>query len=104
MQAKPIGGARRTAIYFVTIAIALFIPLNGIWAAVPPLNDGAIRNAVEDEFFWSPFVNGEDIQVRVEEGKATLTGTVGSLREFKAATENAYDGGAASVNNRLIVQ
>nr|WP_269433863.1 BON domain-containing protein [Desulfosarcina widdelii] len=59
---------------------------------------------IQNEFFWSPFVNGEDIQVRVEEGKATLTGTVDSLREFKAATENACEGGAAIVNNRLIVQ
>lgn len=66
--------------------------------------DARIEEEIQDEFFWSPFVNGDDIQVRVEEGKATLTGTVDSLREVRAATENAYDGGAVSVNNRLTVK
>jgi len=66
--------------------------------------DARIKQDIQDEFFWSPFVNGEDIKIRVEEGKATLTGTVDSLREVSAATENAYEGGAVAVNNRLTVK
>jgi hypothetical protein len=33
-----------------------------------------------------------------------LTGTVDSLRESQAATDNAYEGGASVVDNQLIVR
>jgi len=66
--------------------------------------DARIKQDIRDEFFWSPFVNSDDVKVSVEQGKATLTGTVDSLREVRAATENAYKGGAVTVNNRLTVK
>jgi len=39
----------------------------------------------------------------VDDGTATLTGTVESWNEFWAAEENALEGGAVAVDNDLIV-
>jgi len=66
--------------------------------------DADIKQAIEDEFFWSPFVNGDTIDVSVKGGTATLSGTVGSWAEYNAASDNAYEGGAAVVDNQLKVQ
>ncbi len=65
--------------------------------------DAEIKEDIESEFFWSPFVDGGDITVTVEDGKATLTGNVDSWSEYSAATENAYEGGATWVRNELDV-
>jgi osmotically-inducible protein OsmY len=65
--------------------------------------DGEIKEEIKDELFWSPFVDADEVFVRVEEGVATLTGTVDSWTEYNAATENAYEGGATKVNNQLAV-
>ncbi|MFW5810688.1 MAG: BON domain-containing protein [Thermodesulfobacteriota bacterium] len=66
-------------------------------------SDMEIKEEIESEFFWSPFVDGGDITVTVEDGKATLTGNVDSWSEYSAATENAYEGGATWVRNELDV-
>jgi len=57
----------------------------------------------EDEFFWSPFVDGDDITVQMEDGVAELTGTVDTWSEREAAEENARQGGAVIVDNDLLV-
>jgi osmotically-inducible protein OsmY len=70
---------------------------------VPAKGDSEIKKDIESELKRSPFVNAEDITVRVKDGTATLSGTVESWSEHKAAAENAYDGGAVRVNNDLAV-
>lgn len=69
--------------------------------AVP---DSAIREEIADELWWSPFVDSDAVDIRVIDGVATLTGTVDSDAERRAATENAYEGGATWVENRLEVE
>jgi osmotically-inducible protein OsmY len=64
-------------------------------------SDSQIAAEIRREIAWSPFVDAEQVHVRVEGGKAVLTGTVDSARERIAATENAYEGGALRVENRL---
>jgi len=59
--------------------------------------DAAIKEDIEDELWWSPFVDSDDVSVTVDDGTATLTGTVDSYSEFDAARENAYEGGAINV-------
>jgi len=66
--------------------------------------DAEILDEINDELFWSPFVDSDDITVSVKEGVATLNGTVDSWSEWRAATENAYEGGAIWVDNDLTVQ
>lgn len=63
--------------------------------------DWEIREDIEDELWWSPFVDADEVTVTVDEGTATLTGTVDSVAERNAATEQALEGGAVVVHNDL---
>jgi len=67
-------------------------------------SDGQIKKDIESEFFWSPFVDGSDITVSVDNGVATLTGNVDSWYEFESATENAFEGGANKVICKLRIR
>jgi osmotically-inducible protein OsmY len=69
----------------------------------PKMSDSEIKNEINDELFWSPFVDADDVNVTVNRGEATLTGTVDSWSEYHSAEENAYEGGAVYVDNELIV-
>lgn len=70
----------------------------------PAKSDRQIKKDIQDELFWSPFVDADDVTVTVEDGEATLTGVVGSWLEYGAAQDNAYEGGAVSVDNELTVK
>ena len=69
----------------------------------PKMSDAEIKDNIDDELFWSPFVDADDVNVTVDEGKAILTGMVDSWSEYFSAEENAYEGGAVYVDNDLIV-
>jgi osmotically-inducible protein OsmY len=60
---------------------------------------------VNDELFWDPKVDNETIAVSADDGKVTLRGTVGSLREkreARKAAERVF--GVLSVDNKLEVR
>lgn len=63
-----------------------------------------IEENIENELFWSPFVDSDEVDVQVTAGVATLTGDVDSRREREAATENAWEGGATAVINKLTIR
>ena len=63
--------------------------------------DGEIEDDIESQLFWSPFVDSKDIGVEVHGGVATLTGHVEDWGEWRAARENALEGGATSVICKL---
>ena len=65
--------------------------------------DREILENIKEEIWWSPFVDEETVNVSVDDGQATLTGTVNSRLEHDAAIENAREGGAVSVNNQLTI-
>ena len=65
--------------------------------------DHEIAESIETELAWSPFVDAGEVEVEVESGVATLTGKVDDGAERMAATENALEGGAYKVVNRLDV-
>ncbi|MDT8387540.1 MAG: BON domain-containing protein [Thiogranum sp.] len=65
--------------------------------------DRAIEVDINNELQWSPFVARNQVTVSVENGVATLTGAVDSWPEYNAARENAFQGGAVSVINKLRV-
>jgi osmotically-inducible protein OsmY len=75
------------------------------WSHYVPVHsartDAQIRESIENELAWTPYVNAEEITISVIDGRATLTGTVGSWRERQVATDNAFEGGAIAVINRL---
>jgi osmotically-inducible protein OsmY len=67
------------------------------------LSDEELARRITSELRWSPFVRAEEVQVRVENGKATLSGTVHQRRARQAAVKCAFEGGAASVDDRITV-
>lgn len=66
-------------------------------------SDEAIRQDIQREFWWSPFVDADQILVEVNDGVATLSGSVDTPTERQRATENALEGGALKVVNKLRV-
>ncbi len=70
------------------------------WNWKPDLD---ILENVNDELFWSPFVDEEQVNIEVSNGVVTLTGEVDTWSERRAAKDNAYEGGAREVINNLTV-
>jgi osmotically-inducible protein OsmY len=67
-------------------------------------NDDVVSD-VREELFWDPKVDNTAIAVSADDGKVTLRGTVGSLREkreAKAAAERVF--GVVAVRNELQVR
>jgi osmotically-inducible protein OsmY len=63
-----------------------------------------LATSVSEELFWNPIVDEAAIAVSADEGRITLRGTVGSLREKRAAEEAAGRVfGVLSVESRLQV-
>lgn len=67
-------------------------------------DDLEIRDNVRNQLWWSPFVDSDQVNVEVENGEVTLTGRVDSWFERRQATENALQGGAKIVWNKLRVK
>jgi osmotically-inducible protein OsmY len=65
--------------------------------------DAVVQSRIESQLFWSPFVDSDAIDVEVNDGTVTLTGSVEDFGEQAAAIENAYEGGAKYVVNELTV-
>ncbi len=66
-----------------------------------PIADEQIKENVENQLFWSPLVDEDEIQISVADGVVTLSGAVNSWREWRMAEKNAYEGGAKDVDNQL---
>ncbi|MDQ8205530.1 BON domain-containing protein [Pelagicoccus sp. SDUM812003] len=66
-------------------------------------DDRITAKEIAEELFWSPYVSLDDVTISVEDGVATLIGSVDSRKEKDAATENAIEGGASAVINELTV-
>jgi len=64
-------------------------------------SDFELRQDIQEQFWWSPFLSVESLNVHVEDGVATLGGTVDSWRQRHIAEENAFATGARSVHNQL---
>jgi osmotically-inducible protein OsmY len=67
-------------------------------------SDRAIKDDIEDELWWSPYVDADQVNVSVSDGVATLTGTVNSWQEQQTAVTNALKGGTKKVVNNLKVR
>jgi osmotically-inducible protein OsmY len=72
----------------------------------PYRSDAEIKEDIEDDMFWSPWVwvHLDNIAVTVTNGVATLTGTVSSWFTYNKATESALEGGASQVINNITVK
>ena len=67
--------------------------------------DTDLGSDVSDELYWDPKLDGTAIAVAADDGKITLRGTVGSLREKREAQKAAQRVyGVISVDNQLQVK
>ncbi len=66
-------------------------------------DDTEIKKEIENQLWWSPYVNEDEIEVRVIDGKAVLEGAVDTHREKMHAEINAMEGGAEEVENNISV-
>lgn len=67
-------------------------------------SDREIADRVRGELLWSPLVDASEIDVDVRGAIAILEGEVGSRAEMLAAINNALQGGALGVDNRLRIR
>jgi len=81
----------------------LYFSPEDITASLVP-NDDLIAKNVEREIWWSPYVDKDQVTISVKNGKVTLKGNVDSWKEYQKAAENAWEGGAWSVSNMLVVK
>lgn len=98
----------------VSLARVYIEPFSRFYYLYPPVvslplpdtakSDQEICDDIRGELSWSPFVDSDQVYVDVENGVAILTGTVDTMREYNAATDNAWEGGAVMVINKLKVR
>jgi osmotically-inducible protein OsmY len=68
-------------------------------------SNDALVSLVTEQLLWDPRVDSAAIGVSADDGRVTLRGTVGSLREKQeAATTVAQTFGVVSVRNELRVR
>ncbi|MFZ1747471.1 MAG: BON domain-containing protein [Nitrospirales bacterium] len=65
------------------------------------MTDQEVKEAIEEELYWSPFANSDPIRVEAQNGIVTLSGRVENRGEIANAVENAYEAGAKNVRIRL---
>ena len=75
-----------------------------VYLGLPESEDWEILQDIQDELFWSPFVDENQVSVSVKDGTAYLSGEVDTVLERTKAVENAYEGGAKTVINYLTVK
>ena len=68
------------------------------------LSDEQIKKNIERSFFWSPFVDSDNITVTVHGAVATLSGTVGTWIGWGEADKDAHKSGATDVLNQVKVK
>jgi len=66
--------------------------------------DSEIKDDIESQYAWSPFVDGGDLEVRVDDGQAEIAGRVDTWHEYREAVENAFEGGAQEVRSTMRVE
>ena len=109
--ASRIAGVLEVQNYLMVQRPDLAVPLPGGYGWYPyrfiaqrqttRADDEAIAANIGREMYWSPYVNAADVQVTVDDGVATLRGSVRSRAERAAAVASAYEGGARRVKDEI---
>ncbi|WP_310394192.1 BON domain-containing protein [Hymenobacter sp.] len=68
-----------------------------------PNADFALAERIRRRYFWSASLHNQGVEVAVEKGRATLTGTVDTWLDRDQAAYDAYTAGARYVDNDLLV-
>lgn len=65
--------------------------------------DFILAERIRSRWFWSPSLHNQGIEVLVEDGRATLTGTVDTWFDHEKSAADAFDVGADFVDTKLVV-
>jgi osmotically-inducible protein OsmY len=65
------------------------------------LSDWIIEEGVQDQLVWDTALDGTKVQVDVQDGVVTLTGTVGTWYQYMEAAKDAFRGGARELRNDI---
>lgn len=71
--------------------------------ATLPGADHALAERIRARYDWSASLHEHEVEVQVENGRATLTGTVATWLDRQQAARTAHEAGAREVNNHLLV-
>ena len=63
----------------------------------------ALAERIRARYCWSASLHDQEVDVQVENGRATLSGTVDTWLDRKHAAQEAHEAGAREVNNHLRV-
>ncbi|GEM_PF-934017 len=77
------------------------VPLKVSQQYTTTMTDAQLREEIVEEFFWSPFVDSDEISLVVENGVAIVSGDVDDADDARDVIENAYEGGAVYVVSNL---
>ncbi|MEB3887282.1 BON domain-containing protein [Lyngbya sp. CCY1209] len=66
--------------------------------------DAELKQDIADQMAWSPFIDRDDINISVNNGVATLTGTVDSRYEHTQVLEETYEAGVIGAIDKLDVE
>lgn len=68
------------------------------------VDDEILKREIENRLWWSPYVNENQINVKVQNGTAILTGSVDTQREKKYAVIKTLEAGPKDVENNITVE
>jgi len=86
------------------VTVAASPGFDGFEVYAPRMNaDFALAERIRTRWFWSSSLHNQDIEVLVEKGRTTLTGTVATWLDREQAASDAYNVGARYVDNDLMV-
>jgi len=68
-----------------------------------PNADFALAERIRRRYFWSASLHSQNVEVLVEKGRVTLTGTVDTWLDRDQAAYDAYNTGARYVDNDLLI-
>ena len=71
--------------------------------AAAPTPDHALAERIRARYCWSASLHDQEVDVQVENGRATLSGTVDTWLDRQHAAQAAHEAGAREVNNHLRV-
>lgn len=95
---------KRTVLGYAFAAGLVLGAPNAFAASSQPRTDEAIAGRIEDAVFYNPYVSSDNLRITVFEGKATISGSVGSAIEKELVEKIAYAmSGVKSVDNNLAV-
>ena len=71
--------------------------------SIPSESDHALAERIRARYGWSASLHNQGVEVQVEKGRATLSGTVDTWLHRKEAAQAAHEAGSREVNNHLCV-